>query len=160
MSDKYEERFWFDDSIDAYNIHSHNTTFSSCRKKEIVLELTAIAREYGRLEKLYYDLQYGFLDTSSEDIPFDDVFLPTKMDAQDFVREQYQENHCRRIHYEALVNMVDALDVLPDDHIETYKSKNPTWYKTLHWQWQQCKKHLKRGSTSKKAKKDCKRKSV
>jgi hypothetical protein len=65
--------FCIDNIIEYYNIYDHNTAFSVAQKQEILQEMSAIVEENKRKEKMYYHLQYGFLDIKDDHIPDDGI---------------------------------------------------------------------------------------
>ena len=116
-------RFCIDDIIEYYNIYDHNTAFSTARKQEILQEISAVVEDNKRKEKMYYHLQYGLLDIKDDHIPDDGIgaFLTDLNEVKQYVQREWREYNARTQHYERLYQIVEVLEVLPDDHIPEYK---------------------------------------
>ncbi len=116
-------RFCIDDIIEYYNIYDHNTAFSAARKQEILQEISAMVEDNKRKEKMYYHLQYGLLDIKDDHIPDDGIgaFLTDLNEVKQYVQREWREYNARTQHYERLYQIVEVLEVLPDDHIAEYK---------------------------------------
>ena len=116
-------RFCIDDIIEYYNIYDHNTAFSAARKQEILQEISAMVEDNKRKEKMYYHLQYGLLDIKDDHIPNDGIgaFLRDLNEVKQYVQREWREYNARTQHYERLYQIVEVLEVLPDDHIAEYK---------------------------------------
>ena len=76
-----------------------------------------------RKEKMYYHLQYGLLDIKDDHIPDDGIgaFLTDLNEVKQYVQREWREYNARTQHYERLYQIVEVLEVLPDDHIAEYK---------------------------------------
>jgi hypothetical protein len=116
-------RFFIDDIIEYYNIYDHNTAFSAARKQEILQEISAMMEDNKRKEKMYYHLQYGLLDIKDDHIPNDGIgaFLTDLNEVKQYIQREWREYNARTQHYERLYQIVEVLEVLPDDHIAKYK---------------------------------------
>jgi hypothetical protein len=116
-------RFCIDDIIEYYNIYDHNTAFSMARKQEILQEISAMVEGNKRKEKMYYHLQYGLLDIKDDHIPDNGIgaFLTDLNEVKQYVHREWREYNARTQHYERLYQIVEVLEVLPDDHIVEYK---------------------------------------
>ena len=116
-------RFCIDDIIEYYNIYDHNTAFSAAQKQEILQEISAMVEDNKRKEKMYYHLQYGLLDIKDDHIPDDGIgaFLTDLNEVKQYVQREWREYNARTQHYERLYQIVEVLEVLPDDHIAEYK---------------------------------------
>ena len=116
-------RFCIDDIIEYYNIYDHNTAFSAARKQEILQEISAMVEDNKRKEKMYYHLQYGLLDIKDDHIPNDGIgaFLTDLNEVKQYVQREWREYNARTQHYERLYQIVEVLEVLPDNHIAEYK---------------------------------------
>jgi hypothetical protein len=66
-----EGTFHNNDIMENYNIADHNMVFSEAQKQEILQEITI--EDSTRKEKMFYDLQYGLLDTPDNHAPDDGV---------------------------------------------------------------------------------------
>jgi hypothetical protein len=128
-------RFCIDDIIEYYNIYDHNNAFSTAWKQEILQEISAMVEENKRKEKMYYHLQYGLLDIKDDHIPDDGigVFLTDLNEVKQYIQREWREHNTRTQHYERLYQIVEVLEVLPDDHIAEYKKMDKA-------EEQQCKK--------------------
>ena len=115
--------FCIDDIIEYYNIYDHNTAFSAARKQEILQEISAMVEDNKRKEKMYYHLQYGLLDIKDDHIPDNGIgaFLTDLNEVKQNVQREWHEYNARTQHYERLYQIVEVLEVLPDDHIAEYK---------------------------------------
>jgi hypothetical protein len=116
-------RFCIDDIIEYYSIYVHNTAFFAARKQEILQEISAMVEDNKRKEKMYYHLQYGLLDIKDDHIPNDGIgaFLTDLNEVKQYVQREWREYNARTQHYERLYQIVEVLEVLPDDHIAEYK---------------------------------------
>jgi hypothetical protein len=116
-------RFCIDDIIEYYNIYDHNTAFSAAWRQEIMQEISAMVEENKRKEKMYYHLQYGLLDIKDDHIPNDGIgaFLTDLNEVKQYVQREWRKYNTRTQHYERLYQIVEVLEVLPDDHIAEYK---------------------------------------
>ena len=111
-------RFCIDDIIEYYNIYDHNTAFSAARKQEILQEISAMVEDNKRKEKIYYHLQYGLLDIKDDHIPDDGIgaFLTDLNEVKQYVQREWREYNARTQHYERLYQIVEVLEVLPDEY--------------------------------------------
>jgi len=118
--------FCIDDIIEYYNIYDHNTAFSVARKQEILQEISVMVEENKRKEKMYYHLQYGLLDIKDNHIPNDGIgaFLTDLNEVKQYVQREWHEYNACAQHYERLYQIVEVLEVHPDDHIAEYKKLN------------------------------------
>jgi uncharacterized membrane protein YgaE (UPF0421/DUF939 family) len=116
-------RFCINDIIEYYNIYDHNTAFSAARKQEILREISAMVEDNKRKEKMYYHLQHGLLDIKDDHIPDDGIgaFLTDLNEVKQYVQREWREYNARTQHYERLYQIVEVLEVLPDDHTAKYK---------------------------------------
>jgi hypothetical protein len=116
-------RFCIDDIIEYYSIYVHNTAFFAARKQEILQEISAMVEDNKRKEKMYYHLQYGLLDIKDDHIPNDGIgaFLTDLNEVKQYVQREWREYNARTQHYERLYQIVEVLEVLPEDHIAEYK---------------------------------------
>jgi hypothetical protein len=115
--------FCIDDIIEYYNIYNHNTAFSVAQKQEILQEIAAMVEENKRKEKMYYHLQYGLLDIKDDHISDDVIgaFLTDLNEVKQYVQREWRKYNARTQHYKRLYQIVEVLEVLPDDHIVEYK---------------------------------------
>jgi hypothetical protein len=116
-------RFCIDNIINYYNIYDYNTAFPAARKQEILQEISAMVEDNKRKEKMYYHLQYGLLDIKDDLIPDDGIgaFLTDLNEVKQYVQREWRVYNARTQHYERLYQIVEVLEVLPDDHIADYK---------------------------------------
>ncbi len=72
---------------------------------------------------MYYHLQYGLLDIKDDHIPDDGIgaSLTDLNEVKQYVQREWREYNARTQHYERLYQIVEVLEVLPDDHIAKYK---------------------------------------
>ena len=117
-------RFHTDVIIEYYNIYDHNTAFSVAQKQEILQEISAMVEENKRMEKMYYHLQYGLLDIKDDHIPNVGIgaFLTDLNEVKQYIQREWCKYNARTQHYERLYQIVEVLEVLPDDHIVEYKN--------------------------------------
>ena len=127
-------RFCIDNIIEYYNIYDHNTAFSAARKQEILQEISAMVEDNKRKEKMYYHLQYGLLDIKDDHIPDDGIgaFLTDLNEVKQYVQREWREYNARTQHYERLYQIVEVLEVLPDDHIAEYKKMDEAEEQQMH----------------------------
>jgi hypothetical protein len=80
--------------------------------------------ENKRKEKMYYHLQYGLLDIKDDHIPDDGIgaFLTDLNEVKQYVQQEWCEYNVRTQHHERLYQIVEVLEVLPDDYISEYKN--------------------------------------
>jgi len=118
--------FCIDDIIEYYNIYDHNTAFSVARKQEILQEISVMVEKNKRKEKMYYHLQYGLLDIKDDHITNDGIgaFLTDLNEVKQYVQREWHEYNACAQHYERLYQIVEVLEVHPDDHIAEYKKLN------------------------------------
>jgi len=109
--------------IIEYNIYNHNTAFLVAQKQEILQEIAAMVEENKRKEKMYYHLQYGLLDIKDDHIPEDGIgaFLMDLNEVKQYVQWEWHEYYGHTQHYERLYQIVEVVEVLPDDHFAQYK---------------------------------------
>jgi len=76
-----------------------------------------------RKEKMYNHLQYGLLDIKDNHIPDDGIgaFLTDLNEVKQYIQREWREYNARTQHYERLYQIVEVLEVLPDNHIAEYK---------------------------------------
>jgi len=76
-----------------------------------------------RKEKMYYHLQYGLLDIKDDHIPDNGIgaFLMDLNEVKQYIQWEWREYHARTQHYERLYQIVEVLELLPEDHIAEYK---------------------------------------
>ena len=127
-------RFCIDNIIEYYNIYDHNTAFSTAWKQEILQEISAMVEDNKRKEKMYYHLQYGLLDIKDDHIPDDGIgaFLTDLNEVKQYVQREWREYNARTQHYERLYQIVEVLEVLPDDHIAEYKKMDEAEEQQMH----------------------------
>jgi hypothetical protein len=72
---------------------------------------------------MYYNLQYGLLDIKDEHIPNNGIgaFLTDLNEVMQYVQWEWHKYNARTQHYERLYQIVELLEVLPDNHIAEYK---------------------------------------
>jgi hypothetical protein len=87
-----------------------------------------------RKEKMFYDLQYGLLDTPDDHVPDDGIgaFLTDWKEVKNYVARAYRKYFACTQHYESLYQVVDALDVLPEAHVAAYKKKEEAYFTTCN----------------------------
>ncbi len=73
--------------------------------------------------KMYYHLQYALLDIKDDHIPDNGIgaFLTDLNEVKQYVQREWREYNARTQHYESFYQIVEVLEVLPDDHIAEYK---------------------------------------
>jgi hypothetical protein len=115
-------RFCIEDIIEYYNIYDHNTAFSAAGKQKILQKISAMVEDNKRERKMYYHLQYGLLDIKDDHIPDDGIgaFLTDLNEVKQSVQQEWREYNARTQHCERLYQIVEVLEVLPDDHIAKY----------------------------------------
>jgi uncharacterized sporulation protein YeaH/YhbH (DUF444 family) len=93
------------------------------RKQEILQGISAMVEDNKRKEKMYYHLQYGLLDIKDDHIPDDGIgaFLTVLNEVKQYVHREWRKYNARTQHCERLYQIVEVLEVLPDDHIAEYK---------------------------------------
>ena len=72
---------------------------------------------------MYYHLQYGLLDIKDDHIPDDGIgaFLTDLNEVKHYVQREWCEYNAPTQHYERLYQIVEVLEVFPDEHIAEYK---------------------------------------
>jgi len=85
-----------------------------------------MVEENKRKEKMYYHLQYGLLDIKDDHITNDGIgaFLTDLNEVKQYVQREWHEYNACAQHYERLYQIVEVLEVHPDDHIAEYKKLN------------------------------------
>jgi hypothetical protein len=72
---------------------------------------------------MYYHLQYVLLDIKDAHIPNDGIgaFLMDLNEVKQYVQWEWHEYNARTQYYKRLYQIVEGLEVLPDDDIAEYK---------------------------------------
>ena len=72
---------------------------------------------------MYYHLQYGLLDIKDDHIPDNGIgaFLTDLNEVKQYIQREWSKYNARTQHYKRLYQIVEVLEVLPDDHIAEYK---------------------------------------